>query len=242
MKRTAPALVVASLLFSLMAPRSGAQTPARTENRTLVVPGIGAVTYGMSVPGGAAGAAEPRPLILALHPGGGRTPLYGAMFMRQVVAPAFADLGAIIVAPDCPGRSWTDPNAETAVLALLAHLRQEFAVDRRRVLVTGFSMGGRGAWFMSSRHAGTVTAAVVVAGSAGDEAVERLASIPTYVIHSRDDQVVPFGPAEETARQLQALGRTIQFEALSGPGHFEMGRYVDPMKRAGKWIAEQWKD
>lgn len=64
--------------------------------------------------------------------------------------------------------------------------------------------------------------------------------MPTYVIHSRDDQVVPFGPAEQTAHALEKLGRVIRFDELRGIGHYEMGGYVDALKAAGQWIAERW--
>ena len=85
-------------------------------------------------------------------------------------------------------------------MALIAKVRQEYAVDPARMLVMGFSMGGRGTWYMASRHSDVFTGAIPVAASAGDEPVDRLARIPTYIIHSRDDQVVPFEPAEERAR------------------------------------------
>ena len=214
---------------------------ARIRNRTLDVPEVGTISYGMSVPADAA-AGRSRPLILALHPGGDRMPGYGARFLQQVVLPALADLGAVVVAPDCPARarSWNDPIADRAVIALIDEMRRENQIDERRVLVTGFSMGGRGSWFMASRHSDLFTGAIVMAGAAGDLPQESLATMPTYVIHSRDDQVMPFGPAERTARELEKLGRTIKFEALSGPGHYDMGAYVEPLRRAGRWIAERW--
>ena len=94
--------------------------------------------------------------------------------MRGIVSPALKDLNAIIVAPDCPTRSWSDPAAEQAVMALLQNVMKEYAVDRRRILVTGFSLGGRGTWFMSSRHADLFTGAIPIAGASGDEPLDRL--------------------------------------------------------------------
>jgi len=64
--------------------------------------------------------------------------------------------------------------------------------------------------------------------------------MPTYVIHSRDDQVVPFGPAEKNAQTLEKLGRPIRFEALQGVTHYQMGGYVDSLRRAGTWVSERW--
>ncbi|MBI2187087.1 MAG: prolyl oligopeptidase family serine peptidase [Acidobacteria bacterium] len=208
--------------------------------RTFVAPDGGRILYGLSVPPGYT-PGEPRPLVVALHPGGPRTPYYGYSFLRGIVSPALRDLGAIMVAPDCPPPgSWSDPTGERAVLALVEHIRREYTIDPRRILVTGFSMGGRGTWFMATRHADLFTAAIPIAGAPGDEPLDRLGRIPMYVIHSRADDVVPFEPDARTTRELEKLGRTIRLEALDGIGHFEMGAYIDAFTRAGRWIAERW--
>lgn len=229
-------ILLASTLLALMSQ----STAPSVLQRTFVAPDAGRILYGISVPADYK-SGQARPLVLALHPGGERTPYYGLSFMRGIVSPALRDLGAIIVAPDCPTRSWSDPMAEEAVMALLEKVLADYAIDRRRILVTGFSLGGRGTWFMSARHADFFTAAIPIAGSSGDEPLDRLGRIPTYVIHSRQDQVVPFDPDERTTRELEKLGRTVRFEALEGLGHYEMGGYVDALTRAGRWVAERWK-
>jgi predicted peptidase len=228
------------LLISLLLAQSAVATPSRVRNRTMPVEQVGTITYGISLPGGY-DAADPRPLVLALHPGGARVAYYGSRFLQEVVLPGLGELRAVVVAPDCPARSWTDPMADRAVMALLEQVRREYAIDGRRILVTGFSMGGRGTWFMASRHPDLFTGAIVMAGPVGDEPPESRSLIPMYVIHSRDDLIVPFAPAEQTARQLATMGRPIKFEELRGPGHSDMGRYVDALRRGGLWIAEAWK-
>jgi predicted peptidase len=164
------------------------------------VPNLGPMRYALTIPRGY-NPREARPLVLALHPGGERFEYYGGAFVQQVVAPGLSNLGAIIVAPDCPTRAWTDPIAERAVIALVTSVFDDYNVDRSRVLVAGFSLGGRGTWFMSSRHPDLFTAAIAMAGSPGDEPIDRLARIPTYVIHSRDDEVAPFGPTERAVAE-----------------------------------------
>lgn len=213
---------------------------ATIHQRTFSGPEVGTIRYGISVPDDY-DPRQPRPLVLALHPGGERRPYYGSAFMAGIVVRALKDLGAIMIAPDCPTQAWSDPPAERAVLALIQSVLNDYAVDRRRILVTGFSLGGRGTWFMASRHSDLFTAAIPIAGSPADEPLDRLGKIPTYAIHSRDDQVVPFEPDERTMRALEKLGRPVKFEALQGLGHFDMGGYVDAFTRAGRWVAERWK-
>jgi predicted peptidase len=204
------------------------------------VPGGETMRYALTVPRGYNGR-DARPLILALHPGGQRFPGYGAAFAQQVVSPGLSGLGAIIVAPDVPSRSWTDDVAERAVVGLVKSVMTDYKVDPSRVMVVGFSMGGRGAWFLSSRHTDVFKAAIVMAGSTGDQAVDQLATIPTYVIHSRDDEVVEFEPAEQAVKELKKLKRPIEFEPLIGPTHFTMGAYIDSLERGGRWVTDRWK-
>lgn len=229
-------ILLASTLLALLSQLSA---PSVLQ-RTFVTPDAGRILYGISVPADY-NSRQPRPLVLALHPGGERTPYYGLSFMRGIVSPALKELGAIIVAPDCPTRAWSDPMADRAVMALIQNVLENYAIDRRRILVTGFSLGGRGTWFMSSHHADLFTAAIPIAGSSGGEPLDRLGRIPTYVIHSRDDEVSPFEPDERTTRELEKLGRLVRFEALEGLSHYAMGGYVDALTRGGRWVAERWE-
>jgi predicted peptidase len=212
---------------------------AEMRDLALALPGQGELRYGLSVPDDYK-QGQPRPLILALHPGGERMRYYGSAYARTIVMPAAADLGAFIVAPDCPTGAWTDAASDQAVMALLDHILRDYAIDRRRVLVTGFSMGGRGTWFMASHHRDLFTAAIPMAASTGDDPIDSLATMPTYVIHSRRDQVVPFAPAERNAQELERLGRVVKFEALSDPTHFEMGAYTPALRRAMQWVSARW--
>jgi predicted peptidase len=201
----------------------------------------GTLTYAISVPRGYA-PQRPVPLVLVLHSGGERFPHYGREFMRFLIQPALDSLGAVMIAPDCPSDSWTDPAAEEAVVGLVRHTIESFAIDRRRVLVVGYSMGGRGTWFMASRHGDLFTAAIPMAASSDGAPIDLLGRVPTYVIHSHDDEVVPFAPADQLVKQLQSMGRPVRLEALRNSTHFEMAGYIDALKRGGRWVAQRWSD
>jgi predicted peptidase len=234
-------LLVAALTVQLGAPIGSARF--RISAKGLDVPDVGTIRYGLALPGNF-DAQKPRPLVLALHPGGGgNVAFYGSQFMQQIVAPALSklsDLEPIIIAPDCPARSWSDPAAEKGVLALIDHIFKEYAIDRKRILVTGFSLGGHGTWFFEAHHADLFTGAIVMAGATRNESQDGLARIPTYIIHGTADTVVPFGPAEKNARDLEQIGRPVKFEALDGVNHYNMGYYIEPLTRAARWISERW--
>ena len=228
-------------LLGLIAALLTAQLPATSGLyfTTFAVPNLGDMRYAISLPDGY-NPREPRPLVLALHPGGQRVEYYGAAFVEQIVGPALNDLDAIIVAPDCPTDAWTDPVAERAVLALVRAVMREFNIDDERVLVTGFSLGGRGTWHLAARQPRLFTAAIPIAGSTGDVPTERLAQIPTYVIHGREDEVVSFESTRRVAEELEELERAVEFKALDGVSHFQMNAYIEPLREAGRWVERQW--
>jgi len=229
--------ILLALVLIALGGQSTAVSPG-IHDEMLPLSGGRSLTYSVSVPKGY--ASQPVPVVLSLHSGGARVPHYGREFMKALIQPALSELGGIIVAPDCPTNAWSDPESEAAVMALMTRILQSYTIDRSRILVTGYSMGGSGTWFLASHHADLFTAAIPMAASTSGVPLERLGTIPTYVIHSRDDEVVPFAPAERTARQLIAMGRPVQFEALRELRHFEMLSYVDALKRGGRWISQRW--
>jgi predicted peptidase len=229
-----PLLAVLALSLQLTDP-----APARIHTREFTDSSLGTFDYALTLPAGY-DANHPPPLILALHPGSKGMPSYGRWFTLQLVQPALSALGAVVVAPDCPSTAWADPRVDTAVMALLASVMQQYPIDKRRVLVAGFSMGGRGAWFFASRHPEVFTGAIVAAGSTGEEWTAALGTQPTYSIHSRADRVAPFAAAERVARALQSAGRDVHFDALDDISHYELSAYTEALRRAAGWIAARW--
>src|SRR5262245_46076997 len=120
------------------------------------------ISYAISIPKGYS-ASEAVPLVLALHYGGSPNRA-GHGVLSILVAPAFSALGAIIVAPDSVGGPWSEPENERAVNALLDAVQASYRIDKRRVAVTGFSMGGAGVWHFAGKYPERFSAAIPVAG------------------------------------------------------------------------------
>jgi predicted peptidase len=199
------------------------------------------VHYGISIPDDYK-PEQSRPLVLALHPGGERPPNYGTMYLTSFFLPALKGLDAIVVAPDCPTRAWSDEDADEAVMALLESVLHEYTIDRRRVLVVGYSLGGRGTWFMEAEHPDFFTAAIAVAGSPEGLPLDRLGKIPIYAIHSRSDEVVPVGPDQRMIAALTKAGRPAEIDLVDGGGHFDTRSYMPALARALKWVQERWRE
>jgi predicted peptidase len=185
-------------------------------------------------------AREPVPLILALHYAGHGTDYYGRTILEQLIQPALHDLGAIIVAPDCPAKSWCDPHSEKFILDLLDSVSIRYPVDSGRVLVTGYSMGGNGAWCLAARYPDRFCAAVVISGWPPEELDLVAWRVPIYIIHSRDDEFISIEPTQITAKKLAEIGRVIEFDILEGITHFEVYRFTQPLKATVSWIEAVW--
>lgn len=220
-----------------------ASTSSGITHDVFSTPDGGEMTYAISLPTIVdSGATDPLPLILALHPGGARTPYYGSSFMRSIVEPALRSWNAIIIAPDAPTRSWATDESDRAVIALVRQVMTQHAVDPDRVLVTGFSLGGRGTWFFATGHADLFTGAIPMAGPINEGVLDKIGAMPIHIVHSRDDELVAFEPAAEAAERLKERGNPVELTALSGIGHYAMGAYTSSLRKAGDWMLEQWEN
>jgi predicted peptidase len=208
---------------------------------TLETPDGDVLRYAISIPKGYQ-TGRPRPLVLALHYGGRVTPYYGKGMLEQLVEPGLKSLGAIMIAPDCPHRVWTNPESEAAVMALVELILESYTIDRSRILVTGYSLGGHGTWYMAARHPDLFSAAIPIAGSPPTGAVEQLGKMPLFVIHSRHDEVVPIEPTREAAKALEDRGAPVELFAVYGISHYEVPRFVNPLRKAAGWVKKRWKN
>src|SRR5262245_14439129 len=122
-----------------------------THQETGDVPGVGSVKYTIEIPNGYDGKT-PVPLVLALHYGydGAKPAAYTGKGMIDAFRPGLSGLNAIIIAPDALGGSWTDAKNEKAAVWLTKSAMKTYAIDPKKVVITGFSLGGEGTWFIGS--------------------------------------------------------------------------------------------
>ena len=114
----------------------------------------------------------------------------------------------IVVSPQCGDfHRW-----EVTVLnGWLDHLLKTLKVDPDRVYLTGLSMGGYGTWEWASRYPDRFAAIAPICGSGDEDAAERIAGIPTWVIHGVRDEAVPFRSSAVMVGALQAAGANPKF-------------------------------
>ncbi|MBN1813958.1 MAG: prolyl oligopeptidase family serine peptidase [Anaerolineae bacterium] len=231
---------LASLVLSLCLSRQVEKEPAapsRIQTDTLQP---GNRRYTIAVPADYTGDRRVS-LVLALHYGGHGTPYYGRDFLTGLVEPTLRELGAIIVAPDCTGSDWTQPNSEQDVLDLLDHVEAAYNVDSSKTLVTGYSMGGIGTWHLAARHQDRFAAALPMAANPPSSALDTVWHIPLYVIHGSQDELFPLGSTQTTVDHLVTGGVSVELVVVDGVTHYETHRFVEPLREAVPWIQEAWE-
>jgi predicted peptidase len=182
-----------------------------------------------------------RPLVLALHFAGHGSPFYGKLILTELVEPALRELGAIIVAPDCTGPDWTHSQSEKDVFTILNHIHETYTIDPDRILITGYSMGGVGAWYLAARHQEIFSAAIIMAGTPPPNITDVDWQIPILIIQSRGDELMPLQPTEIAVQQLKSAGVEADLILLEGVTHFETWRYTVPLRASIPWIHKAWK-
>ncbi|MEQ1607489.1 MAG: alpha/beta fold hydrolase [Hyphomonadaceae bacterium] len=196
--------------------------------------------YAISVPPNYS-SSTPVPLVLALHfgVGGGSATGAGGDVLEVLIGPGLANLGAVIVAPDSVRGNWSTPENEKAVTALLDTVTAHYAVDKKKIAVTGYSMGGTGSWHFAQQFPEIFSAAIPIASRPPDSAAGW--KLPVFAIHSRNDQVAPFTPADTRIAELQKAGVNAKMIALTGISHYETRRFQDALRQAVPWLHEVWK-
>lgn len=187
----------------------------------------------------------PQPLLLFLHGAGRR----GADNVRQLESlPAQlstpewqARYHGFILVPQCPaGRHW---NQELpSLIGLVEQWRNDPRVDKRRIYVTGLSMGGYGTWRLVKEKAEWFAAAVPICGGGDPDAVAKFDSIPIWAIHGDADNVVPVTESRNMIQALRKYGASPRYSELRDVGHdCWTEAYQDP-EGVLAWMLEQRND
>ncbi len=134
------------------------------QKREFPVPGGEPLKYVVYVPKDLS-ADRPVPLLLYLH-GSSADCVTHERIMKESDLLFWHAYGrdvqrepTILVAPVGGRGGWTNQPRETAILGILDGLIEEFPVDKRRIYLQGFSMGGAGTWHLLQKRPGFFAAA-----------------------------------------------------------------------------------
>jgi phospholipase/carboxylesterase len=165
---------------------------------------------------------EPRPLVIALHGGGG----HGGDFLYSWLREA-RSRGFLLLAPTSRGPTWAlhGPDLDAAALdSMQAFVRERWAVDPDRVLVTGLSDGATYSLLYGLREGAPCTHLAPVSGvlhpaNFGNGNLGRARGRPIYLVHGRLDWMFPIELARAAAQELTQAGAELVFREIEDLSH-----------------------
>lgn len=234
-----PAVLACAALLSLAGPAS-ARRESGFLNRAVTVDGHQR-RYQVFVPADY-DARKAWPVMLCLH-GSGERGTDGLLQTQEGFATALRRdaqrFPLIAVFPQCPPDTrWPGASSRIALAALDATLA-EFHCDRDRVLLTGLSMGGNGAWYLAYRDVARFAGVLVTCGWVHPDAkhptaepvvpdtdgpavaalAQRLRHIPVWQFHGAKDDVIAPNDSRALAAALDSLGAPSRYTELPDVGH-----------------------
>ena len=201
-----PGMIIAGLIaVSASAMDKGPPLGASVHSLPLDDPLKGHVNYLLYVPSAySRDPASKWPLILFLH--GSEQRGDDAALLDDMALLVFAkeqrDFPFIAVFPQCPrNTNW----APTIVKSVLDSVEAILRIDRDRVYLTGFSMGGYGTWQTAAAFPATFAAIAPISGLSDLPDVVRLKGVPIWTFHGAQDVNVP---VSESRKMIAALRRS----------------------------------
>jgi predicted peptidase len=123
-------------------------------------------------------------------------------------------------------------------LEIVDALRREFAIDERRIYITGQSMGGAGVWNMITHRPNFFAAAVICCGSVSAEDGTGSINTALWNFHGDSDKSVPVSVSRERiAARRKAGGRPLYTEYAGVDHNVWEWAYTEP--ELVKWVFGQ---
>lgn len=127
--------------------------------------------------------------------------------------------GCIVVMPQCrPDSAWEGATLDLALACLEAAL-DEYAIDRNRVVLTGLSLGGFGAWSLGAQYPDRFCALAPVCGGGDPGDAGKLAGLPIWSFHGEADPVVPVQRSREMVEAVRAAGGEVKYTEYADVAH-----------------------
>jgi dienelactone hydrolase len=115
----------------------------------------------------------------------------------------------ILACPTLPPGDWWTRTAEDLVLVTIRAVEGRYHIDPDRVFLTGMSNGGIGAYLIGAHHAPRFAAVMPMASGLDDvlmSFLENFRQTPLYIIHGKQDQVIPVRLSRSIDEALTELG------------------------------------
>jgi predicted peptidase len=207
MKPGWPGLILAALIATSASAADKGLPMGRSVHRLSLAHSIADhVNYLLYIPRSyARDAAAEWPLILFLHGSEqrGDDPALLQDLSLLTFAEKLGDFPFVAVIPQCPRNMHWPPGI---VKRVLDSVESMLRIDRDRVYLTGFSMGGYGTWQTAAAFPRTFAAIAPICGMSDLPEVPRLTGIPIWAFHGAQDANVPVSESRKMVDTLRKSG------------------------------------
>jgi predicted esterase len=223
------------LSFFLLLTVAGIDTPARAQSGTggfferTFKDDSGEHKYVVFVPANYR-SDKPTPAILFLHGAGERgkdNRLQMTAGLAPFIQPRLKTFPFIVVLPQCAStearilEAWQEGSADSnrAMLALEDTIKH-YNIDQKRIVLTGWSMGGYGTWSLAMAHPTKWSGVVPLAGGGDISKVAALKDVPVWAFHGALDKLVHPEEDRKMVDALNAAGGKATYTELPQTGHY----------------------
>jgi predicted esterase len=204
--------------------------------------------YAVRIPAGYDPRSAKRyPLIVYLHGSASdETNLAGVDYLSEGEAIELAPRGR------GPSNAYTRDHAQEDIEEAIAAVVQSYPVDEKRIILTGFSMGGYGVYRTFYEHPERYRALAVFSGHPSlasqyfpgeghpdfleDRNLAKFKGMPLFIFHGREDRNCPFAVTQELVRKLERAGARVTLVTEDGAGHQRPG--PEALRRYHDWLAK----
>jgi poly(3-hydroxybutyrate) depolymerase len=203
------------------------------------------------------------PLIIALHGLGGTEDSFFDGYEKKL--PPLAESHGYIVAaplgyrvdgsygwglgtpPADPNTKRTQDFSEQDVMQVLARVRQLYKIDDSRIYLMGHSMGAIGTWKLAPKNPDLFAAIATFAGSGAPATLERIATMPEFIVHGDADPTVNVAGSRAMVAKLKTLGTDFKYIEVPGGVHSDVVapnlagaiEFFDAHRKAAKSSSQQ---
>ena len=180
------------------------------------------MTYFLNVP---QNATTNMPLMIWLH-GRGETANPSAVRNYNQTQKMFARTDFISLVPVAPTRNWEDGKLGT-LKAIIDGVVSEYKVNKNKIYIWGFSMGGRGTYYMLATYPGFFKAAVVVSNCCSGASYANVAKTPVYTLYGSYEEGDYGACVKNDIAQINAAGGNAAYQVVGGQTHSTISYALD---------------
>ena len=151
------------------------------------------------------------------------------------------NFAAFLLAPQLPvGGDWRQTQWRALTLGALQSVQTNYAVDARRLYLTGLSLGAIGIFDYLPLHPDRFAAAVPMSGSGNTNNAPLFKDVPLWMFHGELDSIVSVSGSRNMFAALTAAGGSPRYTEIPGAGHVIWGPiYTDNGNQLYPWLFSQ---